>query len=206
MYHSLKNSPVFVAAVLDPGTSSNTYTVNLSLWGSRYIYPPVRQLITSFAIPKAWKKPPGDPRVQLELNVDGKIDFSIEESFLLRCRLHEVQHSAACRYSLRSSFCIAGHLSVVSLPKIQSSRPVRSHVSLKSFEDPTKIVAMGYLVCSNPTKLVGSHKLGPNFLEGNIQVAIVREEYLITSFSILQTIGEMLGVYIAWPRKLVVHD
>ncbi|KAI5683684.1 hypothetical protein M9H77_04912 [Catharanthus roseus] len=42
---------------------------------------------------------------------------------------------------------------------------VGSHISLKNFEDLTKIVTTRYLVSSNPTKLVGSHELGPNFVE-----------------------------------------
>ncbi|KAI5667339.1 hypothetical protein M9H77_17192 [Catharanthus roseus] len=43
-------------------------------------------------------------------------------------------------------------ISKIGRPFSKTGRPVGSHVSLKTFEDPTKTVATGYLVSSNPTK------------------------------------------------------
>ncbi|KAI5663130.1 hypothetical protein M9H77_22453 [Catharanthus roseus] len=83
---------------------------------------------------------------------------------------------------------------------------VRTSAMLKSFNDPTETAAKGYLVSMDLGKQVVGLPLGPNFYEVNMQVAVVRDEYLLLPLDLFDTIGDALGISIAWPKKLVVRE
>ncbi|KAI5655711.1 hypothetical protein M9H77_32898 [Catharanthus roseus] len=86
-------------------------------------------------------------------------------------------------------------------------RPLTVHASvlLKSIHDPTKIVAIGYIVNMNPEKDRQGNVLGPNWCEVYLQNAIARDEFLIRPDSLYQTIGDALEVPIVWPTNLVTR-
>ncbi|KAG8367966.1 hypothetical protein BUALT_Bualt16G0127600 [Buddleja alternifolia] len=76
-------------------------------------------------------------------------------------------------------------------------------VHLLSFEVPEEVVAQGRVVSKDPIKDVGGFKLGPDFWEIYVEIAIKDEEFLIRPRGHFSTIKEVVGSTIAWPSSKV---
>jgi TNP1/EN/SPM transposase len=74
---------------------------------------------------------------------------------------------------------------------------------LKSLIDPTKNVAKGVIRSIHPNKEVGGKRLGPYWCEVQISAPIQWDSELIRPYSNLSTVGDAIGVSVAWPRHLV---
>ncbi|KAI5678379.1 hypothetical protein M9H77_09329 [Catharanthus roseus] len=77
------------------------------------------------------------------------------------------------RYDTSSLYHVNINFILLFLFNIMVFMLVGTHVCLKGFEDPTKTVDTGCLVNSNPTKLVGSHELGPNFAKITTYIIVI---------------------------------
>jgi len=55
----------------------------------------------------------------------------------------------------------------------------------------------------DPTTIVGVEELGKNWCSVHIIVGMERDERLVRSLFMLQTIGEANGAIVAWPCNLV---
>ncbi|KAG8382397.1 hypothetical protein BUALT_Bualt05G0073100 [Buddleja alternifolia] len=76
-------------------------------------------------------------------------------------------------------------------------------VVLMSIIHPSKVVAKGHICSMDPTVVVAGEQLGNKWCSVHINVAIDREERLIRSGFMFQTIGEAIGAAVAWPSALV---
>nr|CAD1823341.1 unnamed protein product [Ananas comosus var. bracteatus] len=78
-----------------------------------------------------------------------------------------------------------------------------NEVYLKSLKKPHGSVARGYILSKDPTTKVGGVELGPQYLEVQIDVAIVRNELLLRPYKNYLTIGDAVGVTVVWPYTFV---
>ncbi|KAL0302874.1 UNVERIFIED_CONTAM: hypothetical protein Sradi_6155500 [Sesamum radiatum] len=74
-----------------------------------------------------------------------------------------------------------------------------ARVDLLNFKTPEEVVAQGRVICKNPNQEVGGFKLGPDFWEVYIEVAVKEQEFLIRPPGHFSTIKEVVGSTIAWP-------
>lgn len=72
-----------------------------------------------------------------------------------------------------------------------------------SLGKPHRPVARGILFSRDPSTIVGRERLGQQFWEVYIEVAIMPNESLIRSFENLKTIRDATQKSIAWPSFLV---
>ncbi|PIN11107.1 hypothetical protein CDL12_16297 [Handroanthus impetiginosus] len=96
-------------------------------------------------------------------------------------------------------------ISTSTTPNILLPLEVNCSIVLLSVIDPSKIVAKGYLRSMDPTTIDGGEELGKNWCSVHIIVGMERDERLIRSSFMLQTIGEANGTIVAWPCNLVVR-
>ncbi|XP_012855059.1 PREDICTED: uncharacterized protein LOC105974493 isoform X2 [Erythranthe guttata] len=90
-------------------------------------------------------------------------------------------------------------------PKIADSL-VGAKVCLKSISEPSKTVAIGNIQSLDSSKKVGEVRLGPRWCEVHINVGVDPDELLIRRISNFKTIGEAIGLTVAWPQSLVTLD
>ena len=69
--------------------------------------------------------------------------------------------------------------------------------------DQKTIVAKGYIVSMDESKQVCGYRLGSNWAEINVQSAEIEDEPLMRPYSFMNTIGDAVGISIAWPCSLV---
>lgn len=81
---------------------------------------------------------------------------------------------------------------------------VGDSVVLKSLFDQKKILAKGCLESVNPDHHVGGRRLGSNWYGVHIAVPIEWDEDLIRPYSNFSTIGDAIGICVAWPHHLVI--
>nr|CAD1842092.1 unnamed protein product [Ananas comosus var. bracteatus] len=78
-----------------------------------------------------------------------------------------------------------------------------NEVYLKSLKKPHGNVARGYILSKDPMTKVGGVELGPQYWEVQIDVAILRNEPLLRPYGNYLTIGDAVGVTVAWPYTYV---
>uniref|UniRef100_A0A6V7QU63 Transposase Tnp1/En/Spm-like domain-containing protein n=1 Tax=Ananas comosus var. bracteatus TaxID=296719 RepID=A0A6V7QU63_ANACO len=78
-----------------------------------------------------------------------------------------------------------------------------NEVYLKSLKKPHGNVARGYILSEDPMTKVGGVELGPQYWEVQIDVAIFRNEPLLRPYGNYLTIGDAVGVTVAWPYTYV---
>nr|CAD1817843.1 unnamed protein product [Ananas comosus var. bracteatus] len=86
-----------------------------------------------------------------------------------------------------------------------TSAQERAEVILKSPFRPYHSVAQGTLISKDPTTQVGGEKLGNQFWEIYIEIAMVPSEKLIRSYGKFKTIGDAVLQTIAWPSTFVEY-
>ncbi|KAL0445814.1 UNVERIFIED_CONTAM: hypothetical protein Slati_1709300 [Sesamum latifolium] len=101
--------------------------------------------------------------------------------------------------SSTSSFLHDQVLSLISLKLMSFYFSKAARVDLLSFKTPEEVVAQGRVICKNPNQEVGGFKLGPDFWEVYIEVAVKEQEFLIRPRGHFSTIKEVVGSTIAWP-------
>lgn len=69
--------------------------------------------------------------------------------------------------------------------------------------DPSKIVALGVVRSLDPNEQVGEQPLGSHWCEVHVNVPIEFNEELIRPYHHFKKIGDVIGVPMAWPIKLV---
>ncbi|XP_020113480.1 uncharacterized protein LOC109727707 [Ananas comosus] len=79
-------------------------------------------------------------------------------------------------------------------------------VTLMSLGKPHRPVARGILFSRDPSTIVGGERLGQQYWEVYVEVAIIPNESLIRNFQNLKTIGDAARKSIAWPSFLVKED
>ncbi|KAK4438965.1 hypothetical protein Salat_0231100 [Sesamum alatum] len=79
-----------------------------------------------------------------------------------------------------------------------------ARVDLLNFKTPEEVVAQGRVISKDLSQEVGGFKLGPDFWEVYIEVAIKEQEFLIRPRGQFSTIKEVVGSTIAWPSTKVI--
>ncbi|KAK4425035.1 hypothetical protein Salat_1697100 [Sesamum alatum] len=77
-------------------------------------------------------------------------------------------------------------------------------VDLLNFKTPEEVVAQGQVISKDPSQEVGGFKLGPDFWEVYIEVAVKEQEFLIRPRGQFSTIKEVVGSTITWPSTKVI--
>ncbi|OAY64684.1 hypothetical protein ACMD2_19434 [Ananas comosus] len=79
-------------------------------------------------------------------------------------------------------------------------------VTLMSLGKPHRHVARGILFSRDPSTIVGGERLGQQYWEVYVEVAIMPNESLIRNFQNLKTIGDAARKSIAWPSFLLLPN
>ncbi|KAL7187203.1 hypothetical protein ACSBR1_037305 [Camellia fascicularis] len=79
-------------------------------------------------------------------------------------------------------------------------------VVLKSIIRPTKIVTIGVLKSTDPSKEVEGEELEPDYWKVHVQVPIKPNESLIRSYGLVKTIVQAIGANVAWLAPFVISQ
>ena len=75
---------------------------------------------------------------------------------------------------------------------------------LLSSSIPKSVVARGFIVSKDPSKVVGRMKLGHGYLEVHVIEVLESKAKLVRPYGQFKTIGDVVGISIVWPRGDVI--